>query len=268
MVTENATVPGPSDLRAVLAGMPGPHVTERSVKLSPGKLSADRFLATCQPTSLGPSPGETFARLADWLGCHPADRDRLLKNFDRVLTVHFGYDGIDPPLFKLYAEYPLGESGRMDMPSDTLFLAAKWLPAQRAYFSHYRFLDRPRTGIETRDFLAGDQWPDIGPASRAFADRVLSELILPQGRVDVMLVEDEGRPRRSYDINLYRVDTPLRRHAGAIAALCRAFGLDGAEALILKDGEGTILGHVAVGVGADGAEFVTLYYARQQHVPR
>lgn len=260
-----ATAPAVAEYVGRLAG---PFVTERSVKLMPGRLAADRFLATCQPDVLGPDPLAEMRAVGRWLGCPEPDLERLTRSWDRVVTVHFGFDGIDPPLFKLYVEYPIGASGRDDVPADALFLAAKWRPGERAYFSTYRHLDRPRSGREAKSMLEGEDWPDIGAASRRFAARVVGELIAIDGQTDVLLVEDEGRPRRSYDINLYRVKTPLARHRGAIEALCAEFGLDGAARLILADGEGTNLGHVAVGLSAAGEEFVTLYYAMRQHVPR
>lgn len=263
-----APVARPDDVRAFILGLRGPVVTERSVKLSPGSFSASRFLATCQPDVLGADPQAEFRRIADWLGCPKAATARLVENWDRVLTVHIGYDGLDPALYKLYVEYPLGESGRSDVPPDTLFLAAKWLPGSPAYFSTYRHLSIPRTGREARAMMDRDDLPDIGVGAKRFAARVLDELIMPDGQVDVMLVEDEGRPRRSYDINLYRVETPLARHRGAISELCRDYALPEALRYVLDDGAGTNLGHVAVGRSAHGEEFVTLYYGFEQHVPR
>lgn len=258
----------PEEVRAWIMGLKGPFVTERSMKLTPGSLSSSRFLATCQPDVLGADPLAEFRRIAQWLGCPEPAIARLTENWDRVLTVHIGYDGLDPALYKLYVEFPLGESGRSDLPPDTLFLAAKWLPDSQAYFSTYRHLPRPRTGREARAMMDRDDLPDIGSGARRFAARVLDELIVPDGQVDVMLVEDEGRPRRSYDINLYRVQTPLARHRGAIAELCRAYDLPGALGYVLEDGAGSNLGHVAVGRSAQGDEFVTLYYGFEQHVPR
>jgi len=263
-----ALIAPPDEVRAYIEALNGPVVTERSVKLSPGSFSASRFLATCQPNVLGGDPLGEFRRIAAWLGCPEAAIVRLTRNWDRVITVHVGYDGLDPALYKLYVEYPLGESGRDDVPSDTLFLAAKWLPDRPAYFSTYRHLPRPRTGREARAMMDRDDLPDIGEGARRFAARVLDELIVPDGQVDVMLVEDEGRPRRSYDINLYRVQTPLARHKGAIAALCTDYGLPDAVRYVLDDGAGSSLGHVAVGRSAAGEEFVTLYYGFEQHVPR
>ncbi|WP_156384480.1 hypothetical protein [Devosia sp. Root413D1] len=257
--------PTAADMRRFVEALRGPRVTERSTKLWPGRQSADRFLVTCQPEVLGPDPRRRFRDIALALECDPAATERLLASWDRVITVHLGCDGIDPPLFKLYVEYELGRSERLDIPDDTIFLSAKWRPGGETHFSRYRHLAYPTNGVEAREALRKSFATDVGEISAAFTDRVLSELITPRGRVDVMLVEDEDTPRRSFDINLYRVDTPLARHRRALEALCEAFDLPAAAPQILADGAGTMLGHIAIGRDATGAEFVTLYYAASKH---
>jgi len=255
--------PGALAMRAIVARLEGPHVSERSTKLWPGRLSADRFLVTCQPQVLGRDPRGRFREVALSLGCEAAAVGRLVAGWDRVITVHFGCDGIDPPLFKLYVEYELG-SPAAGVPDDTIFLSAKWRPGGKVNFSLYRHLAFPTNGVEARVALREQYAPDVGALSTAFTDRVLSELITPRGRVDVMLVEDEETPRKSFDINLYRVETPLVRHKGALKVLCEGFGMPEATRQILADGEGTMLGHVALGRDAAGTEFVTLYYAAEK----
>ncbi len=252
-----------AQMRAIVARLEGPHVSERSTKLWPGRLSADRFLVTCQPGVLGSDPRKRFRQIGLMLGGEAAAIERLVADWDRVITVHFGCDGIDPPLFKLYVEYELGQPAA-GVPGDTIFLSAKWKPGGRVSFSLYRHLPLPTNGIEARVALREQFAPDVGELSLGFADRVLSELIAPRSRVDVMLVEDETSPRKSFDINLYRVETPLYRHRGALGALCEGFGLPEATRQILADGEGTMLGHVAIGRDAGGDEFVTLYYAAEK----
>lgn len=250
-------------MRAIVAGLDGPHVSERSTKLSPGRLSADRFLVTCQPDVLGRDPRARFGEIGLSLGCEAAAVERLVADWDRVISVHLGCDGIDPPLFKLYVEYELGRPAA-GVPDDTIFLSAKWRPGGEVNFSLYRHLPFPTNGLEARVALRDTYAPDVGALSIAFADRVLSELIAPKARVDVMLVVDEATPRKSFDINLYRVETPLNRHKGALKALCEGFGMPEATRQILADGEGTMLGHVALGRDATGGEFVTLYYAAEK----
>ena len=248
------------DMQRIVESLPGPYVHERSTKLGPGWQSSDRFLVTCFPSSLGPDPRARFAEIARALACPPVAVERLLYRWDRVESVHLGCDGIDPPLFKLYVEYPPGRSGRSDIPPETGFLAAKWRPGGALGYSLYRVLPEPATAPAARTALLGATTDDVGPASLRFADAVLAGILMPDAPVAILVVEDETSPRRSFDINLYRAETPLARHRTAIRDLCAAFGLPDAARAILADGEGSMLVHVAIGRDDKGAEFVTLYY--------
>ena len=108
-----------------------------------------------------------------------------MSDWDRVITVHFGCDGIERPVMKLYVEYELGKPAA-GVPDDTIFLSAKWRPGERVNFSLYRHLPFPTNGTEARVALKEQFAPDVGALSLAFTDRVLSELIAPRSRVDLM----------------------------------------------------------------------------------
>lgn len=257
--------PTSADMREIVESLPGPYVHERSVKLGPGRLSRDRFLVTCYPASLGADPQARFAEIARRLDCPPAAIERLLSGWEKVESVHFGCDGTDPALFKLYVEYPLGRSGRSDIPPDAGFLSAKWVPGGPLNYSLYRVLPEPATAPAARQALLGALAQDVGPASLTFADAVLAGILKPDAPVSILVVEDETSPRRSFDINLYRAETPLARHRTAIGALSATFGLPDAARAILADGEGTMLGHIAIGRDERGAEFVTLYFGVTSH---
>ena len=254
-----------ADMQAVVAALRGPYIHERSVKLGPGRLSADRFLVTCYPTSLGPDPRARFIEIATMLDCPAEAVARLSAHWGAVESVHLGCDGIDPPLFKLYVEYPLGKSGRSDIPPDAGFLSVKWVPGGNFNYSLYRVLPEPATAPAARAALPGAISDDVGEASLRFADAVLGGVLMPEAPISILVVEDETSPRRSFDINLYRAETPFGRHRSAIRALCADFGMPDAARRLLAEGEGTMLGHVAIGRDERGAEFVTLYYGVSSH---
>ena len=253
------------DMQAAVDGLPGPYIHERSVKLGPGRLSADRFLVTCYPSSLGNDPRQRFIEIAERLDCPPTAVSRLSAHWSGVESVHLGCDGIDPPLFKLYVEYPLGRSGRSDIPADAGFLSVKWQPGGGFDYSLYRVLPEPATAPAARRALSGALSDDVGEISVRFADAVLAGLLKPDAPISILVVEDETSPRRSFDINLYRAETPVGRHRSAIRQLCADFGMADAARSLLAAAEGTMLGHVAIGRDARGAEFVTLYYGVTSH---
>jgi hypothetical protein len=73
--------------------------------------------------------------------------------------------------------------------------------------------------------------------------------------------EEEGNPRRSYDINLYRSGLRLADIRPFIDRACALFGCP-SERLWEHPGDlaDRLLGHVSGGIGRDGNEFMTVYY--------
>ncbi len=83
----------------------------------------------------------------------------------------------------------------------------------------------------------------------------------PDDRIFFMEVQEEGSPRRSFDINFYSaglrvasVEEPVRRMAAAYAIAPPE--IDG---LLSRIG-GEPLGHLSGGMGRDGRDFATLYF--------
>lgn len=251
-------------MRQIVEALPGSYVHERSVKLAPGRFSPDRFLVTCYPDALGPNPRARFREIATELRCPPEAIERLVHGWHLAESVHLGCDGIDPPLFKLYVEYPLDGKGRNDLPPDAGFFAVKWQPGGSYAYSLYRDMPQPKTVPQARAALLNNLGDAVGEASVRFADKVLSGILMPNARIAVMRVEDENSPRLSFDVNLYKTQTLVSRHRSAINELCADFGIPGAARHIFLDGSGTMLGHVAIGRDAKGTEFVTLYYGVEQ----
>lgn len=254
-----------ADMRRIVEALPGSYVHERSVKLSPGRFSPDRFLVTCYPSALGPNPRGRFREIATELSCPPEAIERLLYGWHLAESVHLGCDGIDPPLFKLYVEYPLDGKGRNDLPPDAGFFAVKWQPGGGYAYSVYRDMPQPKSIPQARTALLTNLGDAVGEASVRFADRVLAGILMPDARIAVMRVEDENSPRLSFDVNLYKTQTLVSRHRSAINALCADFGIPDVARHIFLDGSGTLLGHVAIGRDAKGTEFVTLYYGVEKH---
>ena len=73
--------------------------------------------------------------------------------------------------------------------------------------------------------------------------------------------EEEGSPRRSYDVNLYAAELKLRDIASELAVLRDYFAIPVQDFGRLFDriGEAT-LGHISGGTGRAGEDFVTFYY--------
>ncbi len=114
----------------------------------------------------------------------------------------------------------------------------------------------------------GRRLDGLRPAGGAFAsvDAALAMIEAarhrcPDDRIFFMEVQEEGSPRRSFDINFYSaglrvasVEEPVRRMAAAYAIAPPE--IDG---LLSRIG-GEPLGHLSGGMGRDGRDFATLYF--------
>jgi hypothetical protein len=76
-----------------------------------------------------------------------------------------------------------------------------------------------------------------------------------------MEVEEEGSPRRSFDVNVYSAGLPVDAMKGAMRGMGRAYGIapERVEDLLARVG-GEVLGHLSGGTARNGRDFATLYY--------
>ncbi|MBW1925208.1 MAG: hypothetical protein JRF59_17290 [Deltaproteobacteria bacterium] len=74
-------------------------------------------------------------------------------------------------------------------------------------------------------------------------------------------VGEQGNPRRSFDVNLYKAALPLKELHPLLSGVRRAFGIpkDGFEAMFEQAGE-RIFGHLSAGVDRQDKDFLTISY--------
>ena len=90
------------------------------------------------------------------------------------------------------------------------------------------------------------------------SERVAAEKLL------YMEVTEEGNPRTSFDLNVYKAGIPVRVCAPILMEACRHYRLPEGEfrALLEKIGRKP-LGHLSGGIGRDGKDFLTIYYGME-----
>ncbi|MCJ2038377.1 hypothetical protein MKK55_05310 [Methylobacterium sp. J-059] len=235
--------------------------TERSIKLTPGALLADRFLVSLSVPDLG--HGTSLEQAAVALRLAPAGWMALADRMPDADAVHLGYErGREGCVYKLYLEFSGAARRAFNGTCEPVLVhrAVKWDPANPPTFSiaDYRWPGaRSAPAIAAR--IAG-MFPDApgGPAA-TLGRGILGDLA---GLPAPMLLEvgEAGNPRRSFDLNLYEsgltVGSCAARLAEAAAALAVAREASAAfPSLALAK-----LGHIAGGIGRDGRDFVTVYY--------
>ena len=234
---------------------------ERSFKLEPGGVREDRvifglrrelvdreaLLAACRALGM-PS---------DWLS-------QLDAALPEANTVGFGYEG---GVYKVYLEFwnalrqRLAREPRNVAPA-TLFLGFKWAVSGGAgaiaRYMCYPLL--PVGGIAAR-LKALYERPEDSPSAEA-ALAILEQAAQRLGPADSFVyveAAEEGNPRKSFDLNLYKARLAVAELKAPLAALAKRYRIASrqtASALALR----RQLGHLSGGRGRDGRDFLTVYY--------
>ncbi len=241
---------------------------ERSVKLSPGSLNDDRYITSVHRDDLGADPRGVISTVGAADAIPEAQWARMMDLLPDTDVIHFGHEGGEEPVRKIYLEFisKLREAARANRREpQLLYLALKWRPGEehRAAFNRYilvpdhqvpsRMIDTLRKGYEGR---AGAPSLQVGIETiRLAASRA--------GQLGIMFieVEEEGTSRFSYDITIYTARLAGRELGSILRPMLEAYGIaqTAAQKFLQTIGPSQI-GHVSVGVGRDGRDFVTVYY--------
>lgn len=248
----------------VVEGLDCPFGLERSVKIAPGGVNGDRFLATLHRDELGEDAARGLSMLAAKLGMPGPALPALLRSLPEADIVHVGHEGGEQPTTKLYLEFAAGVQAARESGAgrpQLVHLAAKW---------------RSGGGEAT---LSRYVWPADGRGAAAIGRRLgalaatspaarlalcLLDLARPRCSDDDLMymdVEEEGTRRRSFDLNLYAAGLAVADAADALEALAGDYGLGpGLPARLPVAGPGDELGHVSGGGDRSGRDFATLYF--------
>jgi len=240
---------------------------ERSFKLSPGRARGDRLILGVRSRLVDAA---ALARLCRAIGMPEARIAQFEDARPEANTVGLGFEGDERGgVYKVYLEYWERLWGRLQAdPGDRspalLFLGFKWAvgadQATVARYTCYPLLSL--AGIRQR--LEGLYEGRADSPSLRATDAILA-LAGPRLRRGDSFVyveaEEEGNPRRSFDLNLYKARLPVDALQPALAALGERYGIDpDALAGTLAPAAGRPFGHLSGAVGRDGRDFLTVYY--------
>jgi tryptophan halogenase len=254
---------------ALIEALDCPFGLERSAKLGGGAINEDRFLAIVHKSALGSDPTAGLSRMARALRMPEPMLAMLCGEIAEAEIVHFGYEGGAAALYKVYVEFP-GRVRRGLAPgaparAEIVHLAVKWRADDPGAAAVSRYVwpaaARGPAAIATR--LAGLA-PQAGRLASVRAALDLVEAARERCRPSEILfmeVEEDGSPRRSFDINFYPAGLPVRAVAGPVRGLAAAYGIAPAlvEAFLSRVGP-LQLGHLSGGIGRNGSDFATLYF--------
>ncbi|HKS88259.1 MAG TPA: hypothetical protein VJR70_02345 [Stellaceae bacterium] len=261
------------DLVRLVAQLGAPYGMEKSVKIVPGAVLADRCLLSIHRAGLGPAPLDRLIRIGRELEIPAEFADELPRAFDDAEFVHFGHEaGPGFELRKIYFEYA-GAARRAIATANggsvLVHLAYKW-PVRGpggGSVTRYSWVHcRTRHAVEARlrVLLPAAEAPRALRCALGLLDRVAA--LAEAGRLLMMLVEEPGNPRQSCDLNVYDAGLCLAQVCDVIDAALDDFAVPPSQGTPVFGGAGSVaLGHLSAGIGRDGAEFVTFYYGVEAH---
>jgi len=241
---------------------------ERSFKLSPGRLRGDRLILGVRSRLADPA---SLLAICERVGMPPEQCARFEQALPGANTVGFGFEGDERGgVYKVYLEYweQLYERLRRD-PRDVspalLFLGFKWQAQGEAAGTVARYTCHPllalggiRQRLETLYGGRGDS-PSL-QATYAILERAAPRLRRRDSFVYVE-AEEEGNPRKSFDLNLYKARLRVDDLRPALEDLGSQYGIPAASLdAATAPSTGRPFGHLSGGLGRDGRDFLTVYY--------
>jgi tryptophan halogenase len=259
------------DLIKLVEKLRAPYGLERSVKIAPGALFADRCLISIHRAALGEAPAVRLAEMARELGIPGGFADTLPAALEGADIVHFGHeDGPGFEVRKIYFEYAAQARLAMANAEPVLVhLAYKWAPGRADGTAVTRYTWAPsRTRGEVEAKLRTLMPASEAPRALRCALRLLSRVaaLADSGQLLMMEVDEPGNRRRSCDLNVYDAELRLSQIADLIEATMRDFAVPPSQAVAVFGGAWELaLGHLSAGLGRGGEEFVTIYYGIEAH---
>lgn len=260
----------PAGARPLLARVRGLGVGfgfERSFKLSAGSAQGERLILGVRSRQAEPA---ALAAICRAIGMPEARIAELEAALPEANTVGFGFeDDEHGGVFKVYLEYweRLWQRLQRD-PKDVspalLFLGFKWRAGDESA-TVARYTCHPLLalgGIRQRLEALYEGRADSASlgATRAILD-LAGRRLAPGDSFVYVEAEEEGNPRKSFDLNLYKARLPVDALEPALAGLAGRYAIPAdALARTLAPAAGRPFGHLSGGLGREGRDFLTVYY--------
>ena len=243
---------------------------EQSFKIVNANLLDKRFLLGVRKKAVGERADERLTDMCSLMGMPKT----LLAVFKQYLPhgnyVHFGFEKNEETIvYKVYLEFwerikeEIGKSKQRPGPT-LLHLGLKWDvsdPARQSltHYTWHPWLSPPEILQRVSGIL--DPHTDVPP--KQAADELVSLALarIPDRDILYLEVTEEGNPRRSFDINVYRANLRVEEVYPILSVLCRRHSIPFDTFHSLYDRIKTKrLGHLAAGVDRKGNDFFTIYY--------
>lgn len=247
---------------------------EHSFKAIHGRLSGDRLLLGVQRPAMESALDSGIALICEKIGMPQNLLAAFVQTLPEANHIYFGAEKNEKTLiFKTYAEFrgkienEIGSTPVAGRPY-ALFTGFKWDtsdPSQQAVtrYDWYPFLPVPAMLERMQATMDSDRHEVLLEIIRKIVERASDKV--PGSDIQYLEVTEEGNPRRSFDINLYKAGHVLEDMHPMLRKAARHYAIspDRFDALY-KRIKSERLGHVAGGVDREDRDFMTVYYGVKQ----
>jgi hypothetical protein len=252
----------------ILESLAVPCAYERSFKLTGGQILANRYLLAIDTSQV------TNQQLLD--ACSKMNMPPALLNHFQAKLIHankvalsFEADAEGGALFKVYLEYWEYLRKMMQHHPDSedpglLYTGFKWQydNPEKNLVTEYQYLPGlTATRIQSLLIEQYDSLPESNCLATVFRIIELAQSRLAKKNFTFVEVSEQGTPRKSFDLNLYRADLKVSDIAHQLQEAAHIFGVNRQQFSQLMSiiAEKT-LGHISAGIGRDGEEYFSVYY--------
>lgn len=244
---------------------------EHSFKIFPGAILGDRVLLGFHHDDLkGDDTYATLFNVCRKLGMPDRFMAIYRERLPEANILLFGYEGTaQGGIYKAYLEFGGMFAAVAQGPPDKsvafpLHLGFKWDAAdnQKAALAHYTCY--PNLPVEDMFYRIRKQFYGEKDAASFEIVRGIVERASREVNAEQFLyleVEEEGNPRKSYDINMYRANLPLKELYPWLRESCRINGIapETLHALYAPMKE-RFFGHISGGRDREDRPFLTYYF--------
>lgn len=244
---------------------------ERSFKIFHGTLLGNRFLAGVSRNALGQEPLEKILPICERIEMPDDLLETLRERLPDSDYVHFGFEENEGScVYKVYLEfYEHIQKERKSRPSNrsdrfVLHLGFKWDPSDTRRRALATYTWHPSLSVEDMQQRLSTLLDPVrhgallGLAESALA---LASLRVPSRDILYLEVTEEGNPRRSFDINVYRAGLQLGELYPLWVDICGHYAIPLDRFRSLYDPvKHQAFGHLAGGLDREGRDFLTVYY--------
>ena len=243
---------------------------EQSFKMLDNIMLSDRFLLGISRKEIAYRSQERILGICERMNMPQSLMEVFRQCLPDVNYVHFGFEGDrDACLYKVYVEF--WDSIREEVQATKSFtrpyilhLGFKWDPFDNERKALTRYTWYPRlTGEEMIERASAIADPDKHGHVLETARDLINIALQRMSYRDILYLEvsEQGNPRKSFDINVYRGGLQVGELYGLLARLGQHYKLDHAEFHRFYSGIMTNrFGHISGGISREGRDFCTVYH--------